>query len=145
MANVKPGNLARGSKGKAVEALQKALNEWGYSLKVDGIFGGNTDAAVRHFQKWAGLKSDGIVGPATRAALAGKAGKGKAGKAAKAQKPSKAGAGTPSETWVLEEWYVEVPDEEYVEYEYEYEYEGDDEEDDDEEDDDEGDDEEDDE
>jgi chitosanase len=54
-------------RGDDVKRLQKAL---GFPEKdVDGVFGNNTDEAVRKFQKGHGLKDDGKVGPATRAAL----------------------------------------------------------------------------
>lgn len=56
-------------KGPDVEAVQRALVTAGISLKVDGVFGKGTEAAVRRFQESRGLKGDGIVGPATRAAL----------------------------------------------------------------------------
>ena len=47
-------------------------------MKVDGIFGPKTRAAVVAFQKAHGLKPDGLVGPKTTAALrAPKAGHGK--------------------------------------------------------------------
>lgn len=49
------------SRGEAVELLQELLNQLGYSLVVDGIFGRLTDAAVRDFQLRNDLVSDGIV------------------------------------------------------------------------------------
>lgn len=49
------------SKGDAVVMLQELLNEFGYSLKADGIFGMATDLAVRNFQKNNQLVADGIV------------------------------------------------------------------------------------
>ena len=55
--------------GDDVRALQTALAAKGFDGKVDGIYGPLTDARVRQFQIQAGLKSDGIVGPATRATL----------------------------------------------------------------------------
>lgn len=55
--------------GDDVKALQRALNAAGASLDPDGEFGPATDKAVRSFQSKSGLKSDGVVGPATRAKL----------------------------------------------------------------------------
>jgi len=54
-----------------VRALQRRLADLGYlpAGGVDGIFGGQTQAAVIAFQKWKGLVRDGIPGPRTRAAL----------------------------------------------------------------------------
>jgi len=62
--------LAYGSRGEDVKLVQKLLNQHGYNLKVDGIFGPKTLAAVKDFQKKNGLKVDGIVGPKTLAKLA---------------------------------------------------------------------------
>ena len=56
--------LQFGSQGELVAHVQKALQ-----IPADGIFGGQTDTAVRHYQTRAGLQVDGIVGPATWAAL----------------------------------------------------------------------------
>ena len=39
-----------GSTGSAVNKLQNVLNEHGYDLAVDGIFGPKTQAAVRDYQ-----------------------------------------------------------------------------------------------
>jgi peptidoglycan hydrolase-like protein with peptidoglycan-binding domain len=58
--------LENGSEGRQVQLLQKALG-----VAVDGIFGAETEAAVRAFQSAHGLEVDGIVGPRTSAALAG--------------------------------------------------------------------------
>ena len=55
--------------------LQHALNVLGYSGgKADGIYGGKTVAAVKKFQKAAGLKADGIAGTKTLQALAARSG-----------------------------------------------------------------------
>lgn len=62
--------LALNSVGNDVALLQTLLNNFGYNLKVDGIFGPKTLAAVEDFQAKNGLKVDGIVGPKTLAVLA---------------------------------------------------------------------------
>lgn len=61
-------NLKFGSTGSEVEKLQNALIEAGYdvgSTKADGIFGKNTLAAVKQYQKDNGLTEDGIAGKNT--------------------------------------------------------------------------------
>ena len=62
--------LKKGMKGAEVKKLQQNLTNKGYSTKgIDGIFGSNTEAAVKKFQKAKKLQVDGIVGPATKKAL----------------------------------------------------------------------------
>ena len=64
--------LQRGSKNKYVKLLQETLISLGYNLGIcgaDGDFGTMTLDAVLRFQREHGLKADGIVGPATYAAL----------------------------------------------------------------------------
>jgi len=57
--------------GPRVRALQQMLNAKGYGPLIDdGIFGLQTESAVRIFQEAAGLVVDGIVGPRTSDALA---------------------------------------------------------------------------
>ncbi len=65
-----PGALRRGSKGDPVKVVQALLVANGYPIKVDGFFGPRTHMAVLTFQRThPTLTADGIVGPATRAAL----------------------------------------------------------------------------
>jgi peptidoglycan hydrolase-like protein with peptidoglycan-binding domain len=68
--------LGIGSKGQGVAAIQDLLADLGFHLQVsvtkkgaDGIFGKETDAAVREFQKQTSLKPDGLVGTQTLATL----------------------------------------------------------------------------
>jgi peptidoglycan hydrolase-like protein with peptidoglycan-binding domain len=62
--------LQRGSQGEAVKTLQLALYDTNaYYGAIDGIFGPITEAAVRTFQKNAGLVVDGIAGNKTWYAL----------------------------------------------------------------------------
>lgn len=62
--------LRNGSTGANVKALQILLNGRGYNCgTVDGVFGANTQKAVRQFQSARGLEIDGIVGTQTWSAL----------------------------------------------------------------------------
>ncbi|MGI5893402.1 MAG: spore cortex-lytic enzyme [Candidatus Merdivicinus sp.] len=55
-----------GSRGNEVKAIQQELKDRGlYNGNVDGIFGSQTEAAVKRFQKQQGLAVDGIAGPQT--------------------------------------------------------------------------------
>ena len=63
-----------GSTGSAVSKLQTILNQHGYGLAVDGIFGEKNRAAVRDYQKRYNLKLDGIAGPETWGSLLGQNG-----------------------------------------------------------------------
>jgi peptidoglycan hydrolase-like protein with peptidoglycan-binding domain len=56
--------LQRSSRGPAVARVQRAVQ-----IPADGDFGPQTDAAVRAFQRSAGVGVDGIVGPQTTTAL----------------------------------------------------------------------------
>lgn len=63
-----PGKvLIKGAKGNEVKWLQYVLNEKGYYLKIDGIYGPKTEAAVRDFQTKVFV--DGIVGESTLSKL----------------------------------------------------------------------------
>lgn len=61
--------VSKGSSGNDVLQLQKILNQNGYKLTEDGIFGDNTLAAVKDYQTKNGLTVDGIVGKNTWGAL----------------------------------------------------------------------------
>lgn len=67
--------VSRGSTGEAVRGVQEEFQYRNLSgdpsqgVQVDGIFGTQTDAAVRGFQSALALVVDGIVGPRTWQAL----------------------------------------------------------------------------
>ncbi|UBF28910.1 peptidoglycan-binding protein [Kovacikia minuta CCNUW1] len=63
------GGLSIGSSGPAVALLQEGLTGAGFPVGIDGVFGFETDQAVRAFQASSGLAPDGCVGPATAQAL----------------------------------------------------------------------------
>lgn len=58
--------IRRGSKGPYVCVAQDALTTLGYNTGgLDGIFGANTQNAVRQYQSRKGISIDGIIGPVT--------------------------------------------------------------------------------
>lgn len=57
--------LRSGSQGNFGYLLQFILNQYGYNLTVDGIFGSRTLSAVRDFQRNNSLSVDGLVGTNT--------------------------------------------------------------------------------
>ena len=61
--------VSYGSKGSDVTELQKLLNQNGYTLDTDGIFGAKTQAAVKDYQQKNNLSVDGIAGKNTWGAL----------------------------------------------------------------------------
>ena len=59
-----------GSRGDEVIQIQTKLKRWGYyNGNIDGIYGSQTQEAVRYFQRKNGLTVDGIAGPKTLAAM----------------------------------------------------------------------------
>jgi resuscitation-promoting factor RpfB len=56
--------VKRGDRGAAVRKVQSALG-----VAADGVFGAQTERAVKRFQKRKRLTVDGVVGPDTRDAL----------------------------------------------------------------------------
>lgn len=109
-----------GSTGSAVSKLQTILNENGYSLAVDGIFGEKTQAAVRDYQKRYNLKLDGIAGPETWGSLLGQSssnsgsytGSGSSGKVSTSSNllPGKVSDGTAAALDRLEKGYTPSSD-----------------------------------
>ena len=69
--------IARGETGRAVEILQQCLIDLGFRMPnstspsglTDGIFGPETEATVKTFQRATALTADGMVGPNTLARL----------------------------------------------------------------------------
>ena len=63
-------NAAALMRGDDVSNLQDRLIQMGFNCgKVDGVYGVNTESAVREFQKSVGILSDGRCGPATLISL----------------------------------------------------------------------------
>jgi peptidoglycan hydrolase-like protein with peptidoglycan-binding domain len=56
--------VKRGDRGPAVQKIQEELG-----ITADGVFGAQTERAVKRFQRSHELVPDGIVGPLTRGAL----------------------------------------------------------------------------
>lgn len=64
-----------------VRSLQQLLRARNHPVTVDGIFGPNTEAAVKAFQQSKNLAADGIVGPQTWPKLVVQAKQGSSGDA----------------------------------------------------------------
>jgi peptidoglycan hydrolase-like protein with peptidoglycan-binding domain len=66
-----PGSISswpvvkNGDKEHPTQTLQYLLRARGHSVTVDGVFGPETEAAVKAFQTSKGLSANGIVGPET--------------------------------------------------------------------------------
>lgn len=88
--------LRQGSKGDEVKSLQTSLNNAGYSLDVDGIYGAKTAAAVKDYQTKNALTADGIAGTNTLAKLNG--GSSDSGNSPTTGIDTNEGASTPSST-----------------------------------------------
>lgn len=58
-------DLRLDSNGAEVKLAQAALNCWGYSIVITGIFGKEMDHKIRDFQQKKGLNPDGIIDRAT--------------------------------------------------------------------------------
>jgi chitosanase len=56
-------------RGEEVRKVQEALNTSGFANSRDGVYGPFTEALVKRLQDSKGLRADGVVGPAARAAL----------------------------------------------------------------------------
>jgi peptidoglycan hydrolase-like protein with peptidoglycan-binding domain len=64
------GTYRRGSSGPVVEAVQRLLNaKFALHLATDGLYGRQTERAVRGAQSDLGVGVDGVTGPATFRAL----------------------------------------------------------------------------
>ncbi|NMG20768.1 peptidoglycan-binding domain-containing protein [Brasilonema bromeliae] len=73
LGTVNMPRLSKNSQGEAVKILQLLLDNFhGYSIAVDGIFGSNTENAVKDFQNSRDFVNDppGVVGYQTWEALA---------------------------------------------------------------------------
>lgn len=69
-----PADLRQGSRGPAVERLQRALVARGAELEPDGKFGALTRAALEDFQRARGIPVTGVADSRTRAALGQRSG-----------------------------------------------------------------------
>lgn len=63
--------LSEGARWRFVVTAQWCLSGHGHPLSIDGVFGRETDATVRAFQRDHNLAVDGIVGPITWSKLIG--------------------------------------------------------------------------
>src|SRR3982074_2255935 len=80
--------VATGHNGHPVKTLQFLLRARGHTVTVDGVFGPQTDAAVKAFQTSKGLAANGTVDPNTWTALIIQVKKGSSGDAVRGVKNS---------------------------------------------------------
>jgi peptidoglycan hydrolase-like protein with peptidoglycan-binding domain len=67
-----PGTVeatGRGDRGPDVVEIQTILHDFGYSVTVDGVYGRQTERAVRSWQRSNGLVVDGVAGQVTTSSL----------------------------------------------------------------------------
>ena len=57
--------IKKGASGGLTKLVQERLNSVDFSISVDGVFGYNTEKAIKVFQTNRGLSSDGIIGKNT--------------------------------------------------------------------------------
>jgi peptidoglycan hydrolase-like protein with peptidoglycan-binding domain len=98
------GSIVRGNRGENVKGLQEALNAAGANLKVDGIFGPATEAALLSYQKENGYIQNGYVEPALAEIMGLELTTGGAG-GGPAVATSKAGSDLLMPTEATELWY----------------------------------------
>ena len=65
--------VSYGSNSLDVQAMQRYLSQLGYPCATDGMFGSESQAALRRFQQDYGVYADGVCGPVTWTALIGAA------------------------------------------------------------------------
>jgi len=63
--NIQIREIKMEDNGPDVKLAQAALQCWGYTIVVTGIFGKEMDEKIRNFQAAKGLKADGEIGPLT--------------------------------------------------------------------------------
>src|SRR5690625_6667047 len=65
----KTGTVSMNDRGETVRNIQEVLNNQGYTANPDGIFGKETDQAVKDLQNDKDLSIDGLIGQATKEVL----------------------------------------------------------------------------
>lgn len=76
--------LSRGARGQDVAMVQRLLTHGGEPIAITALYGPTTEQYVKQFQAKRGLHADGLVGPATWAALQPRLQQGDRGVAVKA-------------------------------------------------------------